>query len=98
MAVSAHAQKLLKQAGSLLPVSDEDLIYKGIATSVSERMMELSKKLMRLRAKYGSLETLEERIQSEGVSPDDHTRYTDLLEWRAIDHERRELLHLLEDL
>jgi len=37
-------------------------------------------------------------VKTEGVSPDDHTLYTDLLEWRAIDHELTELLHMLEAL
>jgi hypothetical protein len=47
---------------------------------------------------YGTLETLEQQIQAAGLSPDDHTRYTDRLEWRAITHELRELLYLLETL
>ena len=38
------------------------------------------------------------RVQIEGVSPDDHTLYTDLLEWRAINHELAELLHIFEAL
>jgi hypothetical protein len=35
-------------------------------------------------------------IQTDGVSPDDHALYTELLEWRAINHELTELLHVLE--
>ena len=42
------------------------------------------------------MEELEQRIQEEGVSPHDHTRYTDLLEWRAIDEELSQLRHILE--
>ncbi|MBI5253924.1 MAG: hypothetical protein HY930_05970 [Euryarchaeota archaeon] len=41
----------------------------------------------KLTAKYASLEKLEERIKKEGVKPEDHTLYNDLLEWRAIKHE-----------
>lgn len=37
--------------------------------------------------RYKSLEDLERKIQAEGVPPDDHTLYTDSLEWRAINHE-----------
>lgn len=98
MPTPSHAQQLLERATAFLPVSDEDLIYKGIAAGVSERIMALKKARARLQGKHGSLEELERRIQSEGVSPDDHTLYTDLLEWRAIDHELAELLHILEAL
>jgi hypothetical protein len=38
------------------------------------------------------MEDLERKIENEGISPDDHTVYTDLLEWRAIGHEMTELL------
>jgi hypothetical protein len=86
MPLSASGHHLLERATALLPVSEEELIYKGIAASVSERILD------------GTLETLEQQIHSEGVSPDDHTRYTDRLEWRAITHELKELLHLLETL
>jgi len=82
----------------MIALNNEDLIYKGIAAGVSERMMTLKKARARLREKYGSLEKLERRIQTKGVPPDDHAFYTDLLEWRAIDHELVELLHLLETL
>lgn len=98
MTAPSHAHQLLEKATAVLPVSDEDLIYKGIAAGVSERIMTLKKAAARLQAQYGSLEDLELRIQGEGMSPDDHTLYTDLLEWRAINHELIELLHLLEAL
>ncbi len=32
----------------------------------------------------------------KSVSPDDHTPYTDLLEWRAIRHELEQLTRFLE--
>jgi hypothetical protein len=89
---------LLERASAALPVSDEELIYKGVAAGVSDRIIALKKAAAQLRESYGSLEELERRIQEEGISPDDHTLYTDLLEWRAITHERAELLHLLEAL
>ena len=98
MPLSASGHHLLERATALLPLSEDDLIYKGIAASVSERMLELHKTKARLERTYGTLETLEQEIQSGGVSPDDHTRYTDMLEWRAITHELRELLHLFETL
>ena len=98
MTTPSHVHQLLEKATAVLPVSDEDIIYKGIAAGVSERIIALKKAMARLQGKYGSLEELERKIQTEGVSPDDHTLYTDLLEWRASNHELAELLHLLEAL
>jgi hypothetical protein len=94
MASLSRAHQLLEKATSVLALSDEDLIYKGIAAGVSERLIALKKATARLQEQYGSLEELERKIQTEGVSPDDHTLYTDLLEWRAIQHEQAELLHI----
>ncbi|MFU8772245.1 MAG: hypothetical protein ACNA8H_07480 [Anaerolineales bacterium] len=96
--VTSYAHQLLERATALLPVSDEELIYKGVAACVSERMIVLKKAAVRLQQQYGSLDALENRFQTESVSPDDHTLYTDLLEWRAITQEMSELVHLLEDL
>jgi hypothetical protein len=96
MALPSRAQLLLERATSVLPISDEDLIYKGIAVSVSERIMALKKAEARLQGRYGSFEELERKVKTDGVSPDDHTLYTDLLEWRALNHEMAELLHIFE--
>lgn len=96
MATQSDIYHLLEQSTAVLPLSDEELIYKGIATALSERILALKKAMTRLHKKYGSLEELENAIQTEGVSPDDHTRYTDLLEWRAIRHELADLLHIFE--
>jgi hypothetical protein len=98
MTTSPNVQRLLDRATAVLPISDEDLIYKGIATSVAERMMVLKKAAARLEEQYGSLEELEQAIQTAGVPPDDHTRYTDLLEWRAIGHDLAQLQHIFETL
>jgi hypothetical protein len=98
MSLPARTQQLLERASSVLPISDEDLIYKGIAAGVSERLLALKKAEARLQGQYGSLEALERKKQTEGVSPNDHTLYTDLLEWRAIRHELTELLRLIEEL
>jgi hypothetical protein len=98
MSGRSDAHKLLKKATALLPANDEDLIYKGIAAGVSERIIDLKRSKARLQRKYGSQEQLERRLKREGVSADDHTVYTDLLDWRAIDHELSELLQMLEAL
>ena len=94
LASRSHAHQLLEKATTVLALSDEDLIYKGIAAGVSERMSTLTKAATRLQEKYGALEALERKIQTEEISPDDHRLYTDLLEWRAIQHEQAELLQL----
>jgi len=98
MATLSHAHQLLERAATVLPVSDEDLIYKGIAAGMSERIIALKKAAARLQQEYGSLEELERGVQTKGIPPDDHTLYTDLLEWRAINHELAELLHIFETL
>lgn len=98
MTLPARAQTLLEKAAALLPISDEDLVYKGIAVGVSERIMDLKKAETQLQQRYGSLEGLNQKVKAATVSPDDHTLYTDLLEWHAIHHELTELMHLFEDL
>jgi len=98
MAVASNVQQLLQRVTAVLPSSDEDLIYKGIAAGVTERIMALKKAAAQLQGRYNSLEDLEEKIQAEGIPPDDHTLYTDLLEWRAINHELTQLLHIFEAL
>ena len=96
MAMSSHVQQLLERVTAVLPVSEEDLVYRGIAAGVTERIIILKKAVARLQERYKSLEDLERKIQAEGVPPDDHTLYTDLLEWRAINHELSKLWRILE--
>ena len=96
MTTAPYVQRLLERATALLPVSYEEIILKGITDETVGRIVCLKKTALGLQTKYGSLEVLEQRIRTEGVSPDDHTLYTDLLEWRAIRHERAELISLLE--
>ena len=98
MNLSPRAHQLLERATAVLPLSDEDLISKGIAAGVAERMLALKKAEAQLQQRYGSREELERKVQTGGVPPDDHTLYTDLLEWRAINHELTELLHIFETL
>ena len=98
MVTSPNVQHLLDRVTAVLSISDEDLIYKGIAAGLAERIMALKKATTRFQDRYNSLEDLEQAIQTEGVPPDDHTRYTDLLEWRAINHELSQLRHIFETL
>jgi len=96
MAREIGIQELIQKATTVLPVSGEDLLLRGITAEAVERIFALKRAAARLQAKYGSMETLEQRIREEGVPPDDHTLYTDLLEWRAIRNELDELLRFLE--
>ncbi|MBO9370062.1 MAG: hypothetical protein J7575_03060 [Chloroflexi bacterium] len=96
MARETVIQELIQRAATVLPVSGEDLLLRGITAEAVERIFALKRAAARLQAKYGSMEALEQRIHDEGVSPDDHTLYTDLLEWRAIRYELNELLRFLE--
>lgn len=98
MALLVQTNQLLEKAAAILPHSGDDLIYKGVAAGLSERIFELKRARNRLEGLYGSLDALGNRIQAEGVSPDDHTLYNDLLEWRAINHELTDLLQLFETL
>jgi len=98
MTIPSSVQQLLQRVTGVLPVSDDDLIYKGIAAGVSERIMALKKTTARLQGEHGSLEELKRAIETKGILPDDHTLYTDLLEWQAVNHELAELLHILETL
>jgi len=90
--------QLLERASQVLPASRDEFLLRGITAETTDRIVALKKADLRLRARYDSLEDLEQMIESEGVSPDDHRYYTDLLEWRAIRHELSELIALLESL
>jgi len=96
MAMTARVQQLLERTSAILPVTDRDIMLRGITAEVVERIVQLKKARAGLEQKHGSFKGLERRIEQQGVSPDDHTLYTDLLEWRAISHELSELIAILE--
>ncbi len=93
--MATSLDQMLERTLAALPVTKEDLLVRGIAGEVTERIVELKKAAVRFQQKYGSLNALEARIAREGISPDDHTLYTDRLEWRAIENEIGELLGIL---
>lgn len=95
MTMSSHVQQLLERVTAVLPVSEENLVYRGIAAGVTERIIIPKKAMARLQERYKSLEGLEQKIQGEGVLADDHTLYTYSLEWRAISHELSKLWRIL---
>jgi hypothetical protein len=80
----------------LLPVTDDEIVQRGITETATARIVELRQRMAQLSGQHVSLEKLEERVRVEGVSPDDHTLYTDLLEWRAVRHELSLLTGFLE--
>ncbi|MBU0568676.1 hypothetical protein KJ693_10105 [bacterium] len=98
MATTTQVQQLLERSSAVLPVTDEDIIWRGITTEIVERIVQLKKARVALEQKYGSLESLKQRIGQQGVSVDDHAFYTDLLEWKAINHELSETIGILESM
>ena len=66
-------ERTLERTLAILPVTKDDLLMRGIAGQVTERIVELRKVVANLKEKYGSLSALEERIKREGVPIDDHT-------------------------
>jgi len=96
--LSVRTHQLLDQAVAVLPSSEEEIVTKGIAAETSERIVTLRQSTRRLQAKYDSVEQLESRLRQVGVTPDDHTLYTELLEWRAANQELSQLVKLLESL
>lgn len=95
MKMATSLDQVLERTLAALPVTREDLLVRGIAGEVTERIVEMKKTAARLQEKYGSRDALQERVKHEGVSPNDHTLYTDLMEWNSIESETRELLAIL---
>ncbi|MBI3659920.1 hypothetical protein HY230_05545 [Candidatus Acetothermia bacterium] len=93
---TASADGLLEKVLAILPYSEDEIIFKGITSSIADRIVELKKSTYRLREQYGSLEKLEKHLKKVGISPDDHTLYQDLLEWRAINAELNQLFEILQ--
>ncbi|MBC8448632.1 MAG: hypothetical protein H8D78_12870 [Chloroflexi bacterium] len=96
--MTAPLQQILDRTLSILPVSNEDIVVRGITAELTGRIVELKRAARTFRGKHSSLEQLERTLAEEGISPDDHTRYADLLEWRAIRSELAELIDLLESI
>lgn len=96
--MSALSQSLVAEVTAILPVTQEDLLFKGVTAAIAERLVELKRVSSDLARKHGSLDALQRRIDTGGVPPDDHSLYTDLLEWRAVDNELAALLRILRAL
>ena len=96
--MTVQTQRVLKRATAILPASSDELVMRGIAAETADRIVALKRSEKRLDAKYNTLGNLEQQIKDTGVSPDDHTMYNDLLEWRALRYEMAALINLLETL
>ena len=96
--MATSLDQVLERTLAVLPVTKEDLLVRGIAGELTDRIVELKKAAARLHQKYDAPDVLDARIKQENVSPDDHTLYTDLIEWRAIESEIHELLAILGEI
>ncbi|MCX6082337.1 MAG: hypothetical protein NTW32_22645 [Chloroflexi bacterium] len=61
-------------------------------TLIDARVLELSQRTTHYKERYGSLKKLETQV-AQGVSADDHSLYTDLLEWRGMQDELEQVTH-----
>jgi hypothetical protein len=94
MVLTSHTQNLLTDLQKIMALNEDEIVQRGIAQATTDRIIELRQRIGQLSEQYGSLEKLE--IQSKSSPADDHTLYTDLIEWRAVRHELEQLTHFLE--
>ncbi|MFZ5821599.1 MAG: hypothetical protein ACOYYJ_17010 [Chloroflexota bacterium] len=94
MVLTSRTQNLLAGLQKIMAVNEDEVVQRGIAQATTDRIIELRQRIGQLSEQYGSIEKLE--AQGNHVSADDHTLYTDLLEWRAIRHELEQLTRFLE--
>lgn len=94
MVLTSRTQNLLTDLQKILAVNEDEIVQRGIAQATTDRIIELRQRAGQLTEHYGSIEKLES--QGKNVSADDHTLYTDLLEWRSVRHELEQLTHFLE--
>ena len=95
MTLTVSTQQLLQRVREILPISEDEIVQRGITESVTARIVELRRRMAQLTVHYTSIEILESQLGSENISPSDHTLYTDLLEWRAARHELSQLTSFL---
>ena len=95
MTLTAHTQNLLTRLQGMMALSDDEIVQRGIAQATTDRIIELRQRSAQLKEHYGSLKKLEVQVEA-GIPADDHTLYTDLLEWRAVRHELEQLTRFLE--
>lgn len=94
MVLTSRTQNLLSDLQKIMAVDEDEVVQRGIAQATTDRIIELRQRIGQLTEQYGSIEKLE--TQSRNIPADDHTLYTDLLEWRAVRHELEQLTRFLE--
>ncbi|HET9589478.1 MAG TPA: hypothetical protein VFO91_11890 [Anaerolineales bacterium] len=94
MVLTSRTQSLLNDLQKIMAVDEDEIVQRGIAQATTDRIIELRQRAGQLSERYGDIEKLEEKARSVGA--DDHTVYTDLLEWRAVRQELEQLTHFLE--
>ncbi len=77
MTLTDHTQNLLSRLHGMMDLSDDEIVQRGITQAATERIIELRQRAGQLKEQYNSIKKLEELV-IQGVSPDDHTIYTDL--------------------
>lgn len=96
MTLTAYTQELMMRLQKLLSVSEDEIVQRGITETATARIVDLRQRAGELTNRYGSMTALEETIKKSGVTPDDHSMYTDLIEWQAVRHEIVHLTQFLE--
>ncbi len=94
MVLTSHTQNLLADLQKILALNEDEIVQRGIAQATTDRIIELRQRAGQLTENYGSIEKLES--QGKNVSADDHTLYTDLLEWRSVRDELRQVTEFLK--
>jgi len=95
MVLTSRTQNLLTDLQKIMAVNEDEVVQRGIAQATTDRIVELRQRIGQLSEHYGDIKKLEAQTK-EGIPADDHTLYTDLLEWRAVRHELEQLTHFLE--
>jgi hypothetical protein len=94
MVLTSRTQNLLTDLQKIMAVNEDEIVQRGIAQATTDRIIELRQRAGELSERYGRVENLE--AQAKSTSADDHTLYTDLLEWRAVRFELEQLSRFLE--
>jgi hypothetical protein len=95
MVLTSRTQNLLTDLQKIMALNEDEIVQRGIAQATTDRIVELRQRMSQLTEQYGGIEKLE--AQSKSAPTDDHTLYTDLLEWRAVRHELERLADFLEN-
>ena len=96
MVLSSRTQNLLDDFQKIMAFNEDEIMQRGIAQATTDRIIELRQRIGELNQQYNNLQELEKQVKGEGISMDDHTLYTDLLEWRAVQHELEQMTRFLK--